>query len=127
MGSLVLMTLFSFSIYETSTDDDLGVNYLGYAYVFFIISVCYYVEYKATFLKKSICIIVFIFPFFGHLFTSLLTNNQFRLCSKPDAISEETGPPTPTPTYYAGNQENPVFKILKSRREMTKDERDAQI
>ena len=34
---------------------------------------------------------------------------------------------TPTPTYYAGNQKNPVFKILKSRREMTKEEREAQI
>ena len=65
--------------------------------------------------------------FFGHLFTSLLTNIQFRLCSEPDAISEETAPGTPTPTYYAGNQENPVFKVLKSRREMTKDEREAQI
>jgi len=47
--------------------------------------------------------------------------------SEPDAISEETTPRTPTPTYYAGNQENPVFKILKCRREMTKDEREAQI
>lgn len=77
---------------------------------------------------KNICIIVFIWPFlFGHLFTSLLTNIQSRLCSEPNAISEETAPGTPTSTYYAGNQENPVFNILKSRREMTKDEREAQI
>ena len=74
------------------------------------------------------CNILYLFGnFFGHLFTSLLTKIQFRLCSEPDAMSEETAPGTPTPTYYAGNQENPVFKILKSRREMTKEEREAQI
>ena len=64
---------------------------------------------------------------FGHLFTSLITNIEFQLCSKPDAISQETPLGTPSPTYYWGNHENPVFKVLKSRREMTKDEREAQI
>ena len=64
---------------------------------------------------------------FGHLFTSLIANIEFRLCSEPDAISQETPPGTPTPTYYCRNHENRVFKVLKSRLEKRKDEREAQI
>ena len=92
--------------------------FLSYLYGFF------FVEYRANFLLKYLydCIYLAIY-----LITSLITNIEFRLCSEPDAISQETPPGTHSPTYYWGNHENPVFKVLKSRREMTKDEREAQI
>ena len=64
---------------------------------------------------------------FGHLFTSLIANIEFKLWSEPDAISQETPPDISTPKYCCGNHENPVLKVLKSRREVTKDEREAQI
>ena len=85
--------------------------FLSYLYGFFV-------EYRANF-PLNICIIVFFWPF--------IYFSDYQHCSESDAISQETAPGTPTPTYYCGNHENLVFKVVKSRSEMTKDEREAQI